>query len=867
MWFTLRDRLSDARQASLVAATGVLIREVLNALRVGVWERPLGVFASLTPDPLVQDVRSAARSLAATRVVSLATIATIALGIGASIAVFTIVYAALWRSPSGVTDAGRLVSLSASYQGQPMLLSYPRYVAYRDHDRPFSSLLAYEDTVAHLNHGDSTSRLRTTLASGNYFTTLQVRPALGRLLMPADDTDGVAPVAVVSHRVWDTVFGQDPGVVGRVVSFGGLSARIVGVAPARFHGIVAGASTDVWLPIAARTTLRSMDDEWRTNVYSGWLRVVGRLAPDETPQSAAAALETAPLGAAGEHPLIDGAILTDRVWVPLYQRDQLEGLAVLMLGSVGLVVVIVCANLAGLMLVRGSMRRRELTVRAALGATRPRIIQQLLAEGLVLAALGGALGMGLARLLVARLGSTEVVSGVRADGLDLSLDPALLLFAGILVVAAGLTFSLFPALVASRAGTGSSLRSRVGGSPGRRARSLFTIGQLGASVTLLVLAGTLLASIVELQRVDPGFEPAGVLRASVDLDLDAVDDQSDHGGGFISRVVSWGRVFKDTVEASAAADRVPLGPSHRGSGMTFAHAPDGRTPSAPPELIRPDGGLLVALTSVSERYHWTLRIPILDGRVFYEQDRAQTEQVAIVSQALADAYWPGERAVGNTLVIDESSRTAVRVVGVAGNLRRIRGDGDPIFEIYRPLWQRPARAVTFFWRTADRDEATASLLEVARGLHPDATIYDIRPLSDLFNEAIATEQLIARVMIAFAAIALCLAAIGLYGVLAQIALARRREFGIRLALGAQPRAIVSAVLRTAGLHSLGGIAIGLAGAWFATRALESQLPDLGALPPLWWAVIGLSFGAITVVSTFGPARSTTLVAPTEALRE
>lgn len=869
MWHTFASRLDEARSHGRGTRALLWAREIGAALGsglVGQLRRP-----PLVPrwETLSHDVRSGVRSLRRTPVATSAAVMTLALGIGANVAVFSLMYSVLWRPPQQVRDPQQLVRMEGRFRGQTIPLSYAAYLLHRNQSTTFESLVGYWEFPVHLHDGGAAGRLRGMLVTDNYFAGLGVRLTRGRWLSPVEGADprGYA-FAVISHRLWQRQFGGHEYVVNHIVRLNGRHFRIIGVAPEGFGGLRADAQTDIWVPMAQRDELLATGP---TAPGAFIVRVVGRLAPTIDQDTAAAQVAAVVIPRRIGHLAYDSATLHYPAWVPLDVGGRVRPIAVLMLVMVLVLLAIACANLAGLLLVRAKSRAHELTVRAALGASRGHLFRHILIEGVLLTGTGTLVGLTVARLASEALRGYELAPGIHAGGLDVTIDGNILAFAMAVAVVSGLSFTIAPALVASRPRNELILGVVGGREPFGRLGSALAIAQLGASVTLLIAASALLGAINNLSRVDLGFDPAGVLRASVDLELDDVAGD-DMPQSFLRGIVSRGFVTRE-ISGSAAADRAPASFPARGRGTVFVHATRATSSSAPREGARyQDGGVTAQVTSVTPRYHWTLQIPIRRGRVFYTSDRADSEPVAIVSEALADELWPNGDAVGRFLRVAPSRRAdpkgeIVRIVGVAGDVRPILGQRATALEVYRPLSQRPSKAVTFFWRSEDLGEATQRLRATARSLDADATLYDVGQLDAATSRTVGRERFVADGVGASAAVAAALAAIGLYGVLAQVVRQRRREFGVRMALGAPRRQLGSRILGYAAVHAIAGVALGTLGGWAVTRLLNTQLPGLETLTlPYWSAIAGIVL-AMTLAATFGPARSATTLDPTEALRE
>jgi len=821
---------------------------------------------------VLQDIRYAIRLLAKQPGFALVAILSLAIGIGANTAVFGVASALLLR-PLPYANADRLAILWNRSPGLGIAVDWfstAQYFDIRGGNSTFEDLaLAVGSTVNLTGDGAEAERIGVIRVSSNLLPMLGARPALGRLFVPEDDVPGRTASAVLGHGTWVRRYGSDPGVLGRSILLNGQAVEITGVLPASFTlprevlptlGVAEDGEIFLPLPLAeSAVQFRGRED----------YNILARLKPGASVARAQAEMDVLTARLQQDFPNRyppDGG-LTFSV-VPL--QDQVVGdvrRAVLILsGAVAFVLLIACANVANLLLARALGRRREITVRAALGASRKRIARQLLTESLLLAAVGGGVGVLLAFAGIAAMQAMQPPNVPRLG--DIAITGQVLIFSLLLCVTSALLFGLAPALGVGRVDLQSSLRDdrrgsigthgRWGGGGGlRRGR---VAGELALSVILLVGAGLLVRSMGRLQQVSPGFAPAGVLS----FELSLVGTKYPNGPVAIEAFRQiWARFDAvPGVVSSGGISSLPL------SGY-FAWGPitiEGHVPPGGQDFINADQRI------AGGRYFETMRIPLVAGRYFSDLDRPLPDggRVVIVDERLAREYWPGENPVGKRLrtgPLSSASTSWMTVVGVVGRVKQYGLDDDGRIAIYLPQTQAAVRSVYVTIRTAG--DPAALLPDVRRALRdfdPDLPIYRVRTMERRVAESLARPRFAMTLLTVFAGVALLLAAIGIYGVMAYMVSQSTRELGIRIALGATERGVLALVLRQGATVAAVGLIVGIAGAWGLTRFMRAMLFGIGHSDPTTFVTVSAVLAIVAVAATVGPARRAARVDPTVSMR-
>ena len=798
-------------------------------------------------DTLIQDLRYAARTLLKSPGFTLVAVITLALGIGANTAIFSVVNAVLLR-PLPYPASDRLVAIWGSYGAdRQRVTAYTDVMDFRAQTTTFDAIGVVRGETVNLTGRETPERLNGEFVTADVFRVLGTQAGRGRTFTAEETTPGSGrEVAVLSYDAWKTRFGADPGILGRPLLLNARPHVVIGVMPPGFTSPFGPA--DVWLPITSIPSPETFD----RGVQNVW--AIGRLRAGTTLARARNDLGTIARRLAAQYPASNagwGVTL-----IPL--REQVAGdvgpALLILLAAVGLVLLIACANVANLQLARGAARRHEITVRASLGAGRARLVRQLLTESLLVSAAGGAAGLLLAAWATGALvravpGGVPSFEPVRVDG------PVLLFTAGATVVAA-LLFGLAPALAVSRADLGDALRVRApeGRRGGARLRSGLVVAELALCMVLMASAGLLLRSVGRMRRVDPGFDPGNLLTFEFRLPRAKYRDAAAMAA-FFERVVPQLRAVPG-VAGAALVGSTPFTGNWDDVAYTVADRP-APAPGLAPTALR---------DAVSDAYFGTMRIPLVAGRDFDARDRAGALPVVIVSRELARREWPGASALGKRIrpVGDSAWST---VVGVVGDSRQRTLGEDLRPRLYVPVLQSPMAFSNVVARTTGDPLALAPSVRAALwSVDPDQPVWEVTSMDRLLARSMRQERFTTLLTGLFAALALLLAAVGVYGVMAYTVSQRTREVGIRLAVGAAPRQVVALVFGRGLKVTAVATALGLAGALVATRLLRSQLFGVAPGDPVTFVAAAAVLAIVALLACWLPARRAAKVDPVVALR-
>ncbi|RPI25443.1 MAG: ABC transporter permease [Acidobacteria bacterium] len=802
-------------------------------------------------EQLLRDIRHGARMLAGSPGFSLIAILALALGIGANTAIFTVVNAVLLR-PLPFKDADRMVQIWGSNpsKGVPFHNVFHSDVCeWRKQSQSFEAMSAAAPGSTNLVLGEQPERIDTWRVNACFFPMLGVKPQRGRAFSAEEDRPGAAPVAVMSNALWQRRFGSDPKIVGKSILLDGTPHTVIGVLPAKFQ--FTGRTIDLFTPVAASET-RGGPGDFTVTVFA-------RLKPGVSVEQSQAELNTVGRrleqfrGTLGNHPRVWG--LRDFV-----VRDMRASLIVL-LAAVGLVLLIACTNVANLLLARAGMRQRELALRTALGASRARIIRQLLTESAMLGLAGGAAG-----ILVAYAGVRSLLALVpdRFPLLsDASIDLRVLAFTLAVSLVTGIVFGLAPALVSSRRQALNDALKEGGRGSGEsmsraRLRSTLVVTEVALALVLLIGAGLMIRSFLGLSRVNPGFNPKGVLTASITLPRSHYKEPG-------QRVEFLRKLFAELravpgVQAAGATTCLPLTQHNTGTGLVI----EGR-PVPPPTEIP-----LVWFRIVNADYFRAMQIPLIRGRVFREEDQ-KGPPVALINETLARRFFPNEDPVGkrftNGIPRTDPPTTWITIVGVVGDLRHKGLDEPADAELFWPYQQLAPGVLAVVVRTNAEAEKFAPLLRkaVAR-IDKDQPVSQIRSMEEILDRSIATQRLSVILLGIFAGLALTLAAVGIYGVISFSVTRRTQEIGVRMTLGAKAGDVIRMVMGQALVLTVLGVAIGLAAAFALTRFLGSLLFGVTATDPLVLTGVSVLLIVIAALASYLPARRAASVDPLVALR-
>jgi putative ABC transport system permease protein len=801
-------------------------------------------------DEMIQDLRYGVRMLLKHPGFTTIAVITLALGIGANTAIFSVVNAVLLR-PLPYQEPERLIRLWESNPGR----GWPEFSAsalnfedWRKQQTVCEQLAAYEFATFNLTGGGEPERAAALGVTANLFPTLGTPPALGRNFLPEEEQAGRHRVAILSDGLWRRRFGADPQLIGRQVQLSGENYTVVGVMPPRFQ-LTPGA--ELWTPLVLGAALAP----WHANRSHHNIHVIGRLKPGVSLAQAQAAMDVLARQLEQQYPKSNaGWGVRMRAFYDWLVPEQVRRSALALFAAVGFVLLIACANVANLTLARAATRRRELAIRAAMGAGRTRVMRQLLTESLLLATLGG-----LAGALLARWGVELIKAGASFNIPRLNetrVDLRALGFTLIVSLLTGLIFGLAPAWQASKLNLNGTLKEGGRGGDSRRGlRGALVVGEVALALVLLLSAGLMIRSFANLQNAPLGFTPENVLVMQINLPGSKYGEKAQRVN-FYNQLLERLRAAPGVVDA-AAVTQLPLF-----SGASWAQeiTVEGR------EAAPSDAKLSARTFAATPRYFQTMGIPLLQGRDFTEQDGGDGPLNLIVSESFARRFWPNENPIGKRFRTGAFDLFGT-VVGVVANVRNVslESEGGPAFYFSHGRIGMPA--LTVVARTvAPPETMTAALRAQAHSLDRDLPVYNVRTLDQLVYNAAGQPRFQTTLLSLFSVVALLLAAIGVYGVMAYAVTQRAHEIGVRMALGAQPRDALRLVVRQGMTLSLIGVAIGLALAFGLTRFLRGLLYQVSATDALTFAIIPLLLVGVTLLACYVPARRATKVAPLLALR-
>lgn len=819
----------------------------------------------------LQDLRVGARQLVRRPGFALTAIGSLALGIGVTTTLFTVVNAVLFKS-SPLSDPARLVEIYSGQRGESMQLttSYPDYQSLTAEVPAFAGIAAHAFVQGVLSTTATPLLVTGEAVTANYFDLLGVAITAGRGFRAEEgQTPGAAAVAVVSHLLWQRQLGGRQDVVGSTIKLSGLPYAVIGVAPQGFPGTVPGIATDFWVPVTMVESLQVTGLQWTSSDDPGatrldrratrWLFLKGRLADGQTIAQARAQAEALYARLAEQH-----AVTNDKVTVSLepaanirfhpmldgYVRAASAGL----LGAVGLVLLIACANVAALLLARGTARRKEMAVRAAIGASRGRLVRQLLSEGLVLAVIGGALGLLLASWAGHAIGvfATDLLP-IRST-FDFTLDRFVIAFAVAVSLTTALLFGLAPAWSASRPDLVPALKDGLDGGGGSRRvtlRDALVVGQLALSLVLLVAGALLARGLIVARGTDLGFDPTRIASLSFNAQMNGYD--VDRAMALSTRALEAVRALPG-VTAASVATRLPLASDINLSSYAVPghHAAD-------------DDGTTVDTVGIGADYFTVTGIPLVAGRPFTEEEAANERPVAIVNEAFAKTYWPSETAVGRVIHSGGFDRPAIEIVGVARD-HKVRSAGEQAMPyVHRPIGR--GRSIDLIVRTAG---PAAPLLPALRkavwALEPDAVFTTDGAATDAVEATMAPTRIGATLIGVVGVMALLLAAVGLYGVISYSVSLRTREVGIRMALGAERGQVLRMVLGQGVRLALVGVSLGAVLAAGVAGILQTMLYGVSAFDPLAYGAAGILLLLVALAANLAPAVAASRIAPATAVR-
>ncbi len=828
------------------------------------------------------DLRYGLRTLGRSPVFTVVAVVSLALGIGANTAIFSLINQVMLRMLP-VREPERLVVFHT--EGPPRegwndsdndesTFSYPTYKSLRDWNQVFDGVIARSSRPVSVSYGGQTERAAAEWVSGNFFPVLGVRPALGRLLAPEDDgAPGSHPVVALSYGYWKRRFGANPGIVGQKIDVNQHPMVVVGVEPATFEGLLSGKNPDVIVPITMSEVIAPRDVPVLDNPLYRWLNVFARLKPGMTVEKAGAAMGVLYHSASIEeldhlhktlsqhgrerylaqklelHPAAQGLNLL---------RGEWETALVALMAMVGLVLLIACANVANLLLARAAGRKKEIAIRLAIGAARWAIVRQLLVESVLVALAGAAAGIVVASWTMRGLLGFLPESAM-SDWLGARLDPTTLAFSVLLALVTGLLFGLAPAIEAAREQAGAALKDQaasLASSGGQaRLRQGFIVVQVALSLVLLVGAGLFTRSLFRLMTEDPGFHAENLLRFSVEPGLNGYD-------------LARGLAFYHELQ-----QRLAVLPGVRSAGATnmgpFGSGSDGTNITVEGYRATEDEDMTASKDGAGPNYFHTMGIPLIAGREFTERDGAAAPKVVIVNEALTKRFARAGNLLGKHLAFGAGNHLEFReIVGIVRDVKYagLREEARPF--IYTPMAQaeRLERGTFYVRALRDGNEMGADVRRLLRSMDANLPLYDMQSMMVQIADSIYRDRMVAILASAFGALATLLAAIGLYGVVAFNVARRTAEMGVRMALGAVPRDVLSLVMKEVGGLVAGGSAIGVASAWLLGRYVQSQLYGVTAKDPLVFVSAALVLGLVAMAAGYIPARRASRIDPIVALR-
>jgi putative ABC transport system permease protein len=798
------------------------------------------------------DLRQAIRLLLKSPGFSALIVIVLALGIGANTAIFSIVRGVLLK-PLPFTDSARLVAIDTTVRHEPDDSAYLDVLDWRAQSQTVERMAAYATAAVTLTgHGEAAS-VPMAVVTPDLFPLLGTSPIAGRVLSAADDLHGAERTPVISESLWARYFERDPSIVGKTALLDGDPITIVGVMPAAFEfPFDAEEPTQIWIPILASR----FSAQWADQRGASFLKVIGRLRAGVGVPSAQSELSAIATRVNAANPRTD--VRTHGILVRRFQDVLVKNYRpalVALLGAVAAVLLIACANIANLLLARGTARRREMSIRTALGASRVRIVRQLLIESLLLAMIGGAAGAVVALWGVDALVRISPVQIPRLN--TVHIDRGVLMFSALTSLLTGALCGLLPAIQLSQSNPGDSLKDgdRSGSSSGgARTRHALVVAEVALSLILLASAGLLIRTLTVLERLSPGFHPERAITMQLLL------PQTRYANppamiGFYRRLRTEIASIPG-VTASAISTTLPM----TGSDIQMGFVPSGRA-------VDPGVRMSAAFFGVSPEYFKALGIPIVRGRGFTDRDDERAPTVVVINETMAALYWPGEDPIGKRMQLRYNDSPPREIVGIGGDVKqKLLTDSTPP-QMYAPFAQAPWPFITAVARTTAKPEAAAGAMRQALArLDPEQAAGEIRTLDEFLARSIATPRFTAILLGTFAALALLLAGFGLYGVMAYSVAQRRREIGIRMALGARAADVRSLVVGQALRLGAAGLVIGIAGALAVTRVLGSLLFGVTASDPVTFAAVSGALVVVLLLAAYLPARRATRVDPVVALR-
>jgi len=810
-------------------------------------------------DDIRQDIRFAFRSLGKRPLLLVVPVLSLAIGIGANTTIFSIVNRFLLKAPEGIPNAQRMVEVGRGRDGRGFdSFSYPDFLDLREGATPLEGLAGYQMQMLTISRGDAGERVMGMLVSANYFDLMGVGAEMGRTFLPGEDQGpNEHPVLILGHSLWVSTMGSDPDVVGSTVYLNRQPYTVVGVAPEGFRGHIALGNVDVFVPIMQYPALNEGAEMFQQRGAS-WFLILGLLRDGASVEEADASVSTIFQRLAEEYPETNQhrtASVRPFGALPAVIRGPAGMFFGVLMAFVGLILLITCANVAGIFLARATGRSKEIAIRLSIGSGRGRLLRHFLAESMVVFLLGGVAGLVLALWGLEFLSTLEIPAPFPLQ-LDLSPDGRVILFAALLTLGSGLIFGLLPARQAVSLDLLRALKEeggRAGSSEGRLRRG-FVASQIGAALVILVAAGLLLRALQHASEIERGFTAEGAYLTFMDFSAEGIE--RDNWGVFQDELLARFQ-GEPWVDAAALAIDLPLDLGSHGTGVL----PEGW------ESPRGDPYLGVSFNAVTPEYFSALQIPVLSGRTFSGEDRPGSENVAIVSRTMAEEVWPGESPLGRRVLWGAEGDDWVTVVGVVENVHNQLLTEEPTPFIYRPLaqYQRPETHLVI--RTGlQPSTVTRQIHQGLRSLDPNLSLSPVIRLDRYTAVGLLPQRIAGSVAAALGTLALLLSGMGIYGTMAYTVSRRTRELGIRAALGADPRRVLRSVMTGAFRMALPGIVVGILLSILVGALLRSLLLGVSPLDPMALGGVALAVGGMVLLGTLVPARRAARVDPAEAIR-
>jgi putative ABC transport system permease protein len=813
-------------------------------------------------DALFKDIRYGIRGLLKRPGFAAVAVITLALGIGANSAIFSLVNTVLLR-PLPVRNPEQLVSVAVRGKNDSILaFSYPNYKDFRDRNNVLSDLLLYRFAPLSLSRGDINERVWSYEVTGNYFDMLGVQAIHGRTFLPEEDKTQLShPVVVLSHSFWQRRFGADPNVIGQDIALNNHQFKVIGVAPPGFKGTELVYSPDLWLPVAmlkwAEPGADYLDSRDTSNFFG-----IGRLKPGVSIRQAEASLNLLAQQLAREYPDDNegqSILLTPPGLIIPDLRGGVVSFTWILMAAVALVLFITCINLAGLLLARATDRRKEIAVRLAMGASRLRLIRQLLTESILLSVAGGAIGLVLAVWIVNLLLAFRPPLDFPLT-MELSVDWRVTVFSVVISLITGAVFGLAPALQATRSAIVSALKDTAtqGGYRHSRFRSVLVVAQLALSLLLLIAAGLVTRALQQLQTMNPGFDINNALTMSFDLGLQGYNEEQ--GQQFYRQVVERVQSLPG-VQSASLISSLPLSLNYNSSSVHVEGQPVERGANVPTAMT----------SSAGPQYFKTMGTLLVSGREFTEQDHPDSEKVVIVNEAFTHQLIPDIQsagdAVGRRVSFDGEKGPYFQIVGVARDGKYFSITEHPRPFLWTPLNQDFSRVASLVVRSNVPPEGLISAVrQQVQSLDPSLPIYEAKTMSEHMRLSLFPARIAAGLLGAFGIVALTLAAIGIYGVTSYSVAQRTHEIGIRIALGAQLGDVLRLIISQGLKLTAVAVGLGLIGAFILTRSMASLLYNVSATDPATFILVSVVLTVTSLLACYIPARRATKVDPLVALR-